>query len=159
MKEQELNVFIQCIKSYFSEFDDADQLEFRPPIILSGSGAKSVSQYVLSYTATISVSGSFSGAIYVTLDKESLGALVELILGSEDVTHEDMVDMAGEIVNTISGNARKELGANFNISVPFVISGPTINIDLPKLVAPVYILPCKWRERIFYVFVGLDLIR
>jgi chemotaxis protein CheX len=82
---------------------------------------------------------------------------VRLILGSEEVSREDFVDMTGEVVNTIAGNARKELGANFNISIPFVISGDTISIDLPKMVAPIYILPCRWGEQTFYLFLGLDL--
>ncbi|MDO8454314.1 MAG: chemotaxis protein CheX [Sulfurimonas sp.] len=156
MKEQDIKVFISCVKNYFLEFDHSASLDFLQPIVLSGIGATSISKYILKYTATISISGAYNGAIYVSIDEEMLSNLVRLILDSEEVNREDLVDMAGEIVNTIAGNARRELGADFNISVPFVISGATINIDLPKMIAPIYILPCKWNKQIFYLFLGLD---
>ncbi|KIM10594.1 MAG: hypothetical protein KU37_09875 [Sulfuricurvum sp. PC08-66] len=157
MKEQELVIFIECVRDYFETFDSKDSIAFRPPIILSGERAKTLKEYVLDYTGTIAISGDFSGAIYVSTNETMLDKLIEVILGVDECSHEDRVDMAGEIVNTISGNARKTLGSNLNISVPFVVSGNTVSIDLPRLISPIYVLPCQWRGENFYVFIGLDL--
>jgi chemotaxis protein CheX len=156
MREQDLQVFTSCVKNYFLEFDPSGSIDFSHPIVISGNRTTSITSYILNYTGAISISGVYNGAIYVSMGEKMLGNLVRLILGSEEVSRDDLVDMTGEIVNTIAGNARKELGADFNISIPFVISGDTISIDLPKMIAPIYILPCNWNDQIFHLFLGLD---
>jgi chemotaxis protein CheX len=42
-----------------------------------------------------------------------------------------MCDLVGEVANTISGNARREIGANLKISTPTVITSRTQKVDYP----------------------------
>jgi len=44
---------------------------------------------------------------------------------------ENLADLAGEIGNTLSGNARKSFGSSFMISVPLVVEGRQQVISLP----------------------------
>ena len=43
-----------------------------------------------------------------------------------------MVDLVGEVANTIAGNARSEFGEEFEISVPIVLRGAPDEILLPR---------------------------
>ena len=48
------------------------------------------------------------------------------------MSEELLVDLVGEVANTISGNARYVFGKDFMISVPVVIEGAPSSIHLPK---------------------------
>ena len=50
----------------------------------------------------------------------------------------------GEVANTIAGNARSELGEEFEISVPFVLKGAPSEISLPRRDRS-FVVPLNWR--------------
>lgn len=64
-----------------------------------------------------------------------------------DASEENLVDIAGEVANTIAGNARKEFGAEFHISVPLVFKGVPQSIVLPKDERS-FIIPIAWRGQL-----------
>jgi len=55
---------------------------------------------------------------------------------------ENIVDLVGEVANTISGNARTEFGKDFMISVPTMTEGAPSKAHLPEhlrsYVIPIY---------------------
>jgi chemotaxis protein CheX len=51
----------------------------------------------------------------------------------------------GEVANTISGNARRDYGKEFVISVPEVVSGASDEVELPSGTRP-YVIPINWRS-------------
>ena len=67
---------------------------------------------------------------------------------------ENLADLAGEIGNTLSGNARKSFGSSFMISVPLVVEGRQQVISLPKDVKS-YVIPFRWREHDACLVVGV----
>jgi len=50
------------------------------------------------------------------------------LMGGIKLSKENILDLSGEIANTISGNARSEFGEDFLISVPVVVEGDLSNI-------------------------------
>jgi len=68
-----------------------------------------------------------------------------LSYGELELGDEFMRDLVGEIANTLAGNARRELGANFHISIPRVIQAP-LNTKDYSLDSHCYLLPFRWRS-------------
>jgi chemotaxis protein CheX len=62
--------------------------------------------------------------------------------------------LVGEITNTISGNAREQLGAGFMISTPFILEGKPISVHAAKDTT-CYILPVTWKQHRSRVLVAL----
>jgi chemotaxis protein CheX len=61
--------------------------------------------------------------------------------GIEPEDDGDLEDMAGELANTVVGNARKTFGPDLHLSVPMVISGERVSMLLQKLESPIVVVP------------------
>ena len=107
----------------------------------SGSGGPD-KQLSYDVTGVIGVTGAYTGTVSFSAPK---GFLVQLMLmqGEKNVSDENIADMAGEIANTISGNARSEFGEQFTISVPEVILGSLD--DIPVVDRPC-VIPVSWKH-------------
>jgi chemotaxis protein CheX len=82
------------------------------------------------YTGLIQVSGSHRGCVYFTAPKMMMRYL--LLSVGETLQGDDIfMDAAGEIANTIAGNARKHFGEKMEISVPTTLKGSGLE-DLSK---------------------------
>jgi len=71
-----------------------------------------------------------------------------------DTSDENIKDLVGEVANTISGNARRDFGKNFNISVPVIIAH-----DLEKVKTPYarsFVIPINWRTHSAKLVVCLE---
>jgi len=71
-----------------------------------------------------------------------------------DTSDENIKDLVGEVANTISGNARRDFGKNFVISVPVVIAH-----DLDKVTTPhprSFVIPINWRTHSAKLVVCLE---
>ncbi|MFW5801723.1 MAG: chemotaxis protein CheX, partial [Spirochaeta sp.] len=110
---------------------------------------------LLDHTGLIGISGAQRGGIYVTADEAMLRELAGIILDGSDISPEDVVDMVGELTNTIAGNVRRSFGSGFMISVPIVLRGKPDDI-LMKLQPPVFVIPIEWRGHKLYLSVGLE---
>jgi len=66
-----------------------------------------------------------------------------------------MRDLVGEVANTISGNARRDFGGDFVISVPSVLSGEPQAIA-PKSGTRSFIIPINWRSHSAKLVVSLS---
>jgi len=68
-----------------------------------------------------------------------------LSVGETDTSEIMMLDAVGEVANTLSGNARKELGGGFNISAPHITKGlPTI--ETVGEGHRIYAIPIQWKS-------------
>jgi len=148
MTEQELKAFISVVVNYFEEVTDS-AAEMGVPYVKSGPTV------ILDHTGVIGISGKRRGGILVTATEEMLRELAEEILGTDEVSTSDVVDMVGEFANTIAGNVRASFGSSFMISVPIILQGRPTDI-LMKLKPPVFIIPIGWREHHCYLSVGLE---
>lgn len=138
MKESELRIFVEIIQHYFTQ-QTGKKADMGTPFLSDGSTLP-----VFDYTGVIGISGERKGCVYFTSPADLLRDLL-LQAGETDVGPANLADLAGEIGNTISGNARKSFGANFLISVPLVVKGRDQTISMPKNVRS-YVIPFRWHN-------------
>lgn len=138
MDESRLQVFIDGTIHYFAQSSDEPAVVGTPYLI---SNRVSVAR---EYTGIIGISGKRKGSVHFTADSAMLKLLL-MSLGETNLTHEYMCDLVGEVANTISGNARKEFGKDFMISVPIVVVGEPKKIVMPEHLRS-FVIPIHWRN-------------
>jgi len=148
MTEADLKFFIDVVIHYFGQVTD-EQATMGLPYI------KKDEAVVMDYTGLIGISGPRKGAIYLTAGRGLLAKLTQLILDMDEADDETLLDMAGELTNTIAGNVRKSFGSDFMISVPMLIKGKPEDILL-KLKPPVFVVPINWKREKAHLVVGLE---
>lgn len=138
MTENTIQIFIDGVVRYFSHTPDKEVTVGTPYLIENKSPAAH------DYTGVISITGPWQGCVYFTAP----GILVKHLLmsiGENDTSNDNILDMVGEVANTISGNARREFGSEFMISVPIVIEGKPSAIHLPADLRS-YVIPITWKS-------------
>lgn len=138
MTESELKVFVDIIQHYFAQ-QTGRPAEMGTPYLGDPHGLP-----VFDYTGVIGVSGNRTGCVYFTAPTAMLEALL-LRAGDTDLSPDNLADLAGEIGNTMSGNARREFGNEFQISVPVVVRAREQSITLPRSVKA-YVIPFHWHK-------------
>ncbi|TFV05286.1 chemotaxis protein CheX, partial [Bacillus stratosphericus] len=94
-------------------------------------------------SGVIAISGKNKGIVYFTSPEKMAKRLLEL-MGEKDTSEANLMDLVGEVANTIAGNARSEFGEKFEISVPVVIKGAPDEIMLPREGRSV-VIPLEWK--------------
>jgi chemotaxis protein CheX len=105
------------------------------------------------YTGVISITGARRGVVYFTAPRGMLTVLL-MRMQETDTSDENIKDLVGEVANTISGNARRDFGKNFVISVPTIIAH-----DLEKVTTPhsrSFVIPINWRTHSAKLVVCLE---
>jgi chemotaxis protein CheX len=147
--ETTCNLFIQALENYFKHLTDVNS-EIGVPFI-----KESETLSLKSYTGLIGISGNRKGFVYISADKNMYADLINIFIGIEDPSTEDILDMAGEISNVIAGSVRANYGNSFNISVPIVFEGMPKQLKFPQDVA-VFVIPMKWKGHEAFLVVGLE---
>lgn len=137
MSEKNLKIFIDGVVRYFAHTSDT-VVKVGTPYLEDNKAAKA-----MDYSGVIGISGNQRGCVYFTAPKILLKHLL-LSLGENDTSEANLQDMIGEVSNTLSGNARRELGKDFVISVPAVIRGVPSETHLPKGLRS-YVIPIVWK--------------
>ncbi len=148
MIEQKLQIFIDSIVNYFNHTSDKS-VEVGVPYLLAPDDV-----IPGDYTGVISISGAYSGCCYFTAPTILLKHLV-ISIGEKDTSESMLLDAAGEVANTLSGNARKQLGSDFIISVPTVIRGVHRVSDVPDN-QRIYAIPIQWHS--YKALLGICLV-
>ena len=146
LTQETLPIFIQGIMHYF---DHITGVAAETDTAYLQEGGSEVSDI----TAVIGVSGDLQGCVYYTAPKEMLDQLLKFVAEHEP-TDELRCDMAGEVANTLSGNARKHLGSGFMISVPVVIQGKPERLVHYKGHA-CFVIPIRWKGMRSYLKICL----
>jgi chemotaxis protein CheX len=76
-------------------------------------------------------------------------------MGETELTEENMADLVGEVANTISGNARRDFGKDFMISVPQVVTGDPERVSIPDNTRS-FVIPINWRSHAAQLVVCLE---
>jgi len=146
LRQETLPVFVQSIMHYFNH--------------ITGVAAQTETPYLQEetselgdFTAVIGVSGDLQGCVYYTAPREMLDKILGFVAEFEP-TDELRCDMAGEVANTLSGNARRQLGAGFMISVPMVIQGKPERLVTYKG-NPCFIIPILWQKLRSHLMISL----
>ena len=148
MEETILKIFARSITRYFAMVAGGEAVLGTPYLSAENESV------ALDFSAVIGITGSHRGNIYYTAPREKLHALLPLI---GEITPDDRLcaELVGEITNTISGNAREELGGGFMISTPFVLEGGPLTVHTAKD-STCYILPVTWNHHRSRVLVSIQ---
>ena len=149
MIEKDIEVFVDLISNFFQKTAGVAP-EVGVPFIKSVD----TESVLLDYTGIIGISGERKGCVFFTTTRFVLSELAGSILDVPEPDDESIRDLAGEIANTISGNAREFFGSDFMISLPVVIDGRPRGITWPMEV-PTYIVPLEWKGHKSYLVIGL----
>ena len=146
LREEELKTFVEGTTRYF-EVAAQQPASIGSPYLLEGEPA------MHDYTGIITVSGKRQGVVYFTAPRAMLTVLL-MKMQENDFSHENMLDLVGEVANTISGNARRDFGHDFVISVPSVLTG-----DKPQIAhkpgSRSFVIPIHWRSHSAKLVVSL----
>jgi len=148
MSEQAIKVFIDGVVNYFGHTSDKDVKVGTPYLV------ENTQPTAFDYTGVIGISGPYKGTVYFTAPSILLKHLL-LSIGEEDTSLENIMDIVGEVANTISGNARTEFGKEFMISVPVMVKGAPSGIHLPPDLRS-YVIPIYWKAYSAAVVVCLE---
>jgi chemotaxis protein CheX len=150
MEQEQLQIFVESITDYFRK-TTGSPIEAGVPYLKPED-----KNILLNYTGVIGISGKMQGAIYITADKEFLSELMDKIMPGGEKSLKRLSGMAGELANTIAGNAQKTLGKEFNISIPMIISRESgDDMSSLELKAPTFVIPIKWIGHEAFLVVGL----
>lgn len=147
LQEQELKTFVEGTTTYFEVTAQQPASVGSPYLVTEGAPA------VHDYTGIINVSGKREGIVYFTAPRAMLTVLL-MKMQESDFSHENMRDLVGEVVNTISGNARRDFGRDFVISVPNVVVGERADIALLPDTRS-FVIPIHWRSHSAKLVVSL----
>ena len=147
LKEAEIRTFVEGATNYFAVSAQQSASVGSPYLVTDGNPG------AYEYTGVIGISGSRRGIVYFTAPRGMLTVLL-MRMQETDTSDENIRDLVGEVANTISGNARRDFGKNFVISVPVVLSH-----DVEKVSAPhsrSYVIPINWRTHSAKLVVCLE---
>lgn len=147
MQADDLAVFVDGISNYFSSTTGVDATVGTPFL------SKEVNSYISDFTGVIGISGNRKGSIFFSASKRML---MHVLNGMGLISTKDtkLMDLVGEISNTVSGNARSSFGQDFNISVPIAIQGKPENMQVSE-VANIYVIPIEWKQQRANLIVNL----
>lgn len=82
-------------------------------------------------TGCVQITGSWDGAVLLTVSTAFARQATETMFASDDVTEDDVIDAVGELTNMVGGNVKSLLPAPSQLSVPSVASGERYTVHLP----------------------------
>jgi chemotaxis protein CheX len=147
LKEAEIRTFIEGTTNYFEISARQTASVGSPYLVTDGKPG------AYEYTGIISISGARKGIVYFSAPRGMLTVLL-MRMQETDTSDANIMDLVGEVANTISGNARKDFGRNFIISVPTIVAN-----DIEKITAPFarsYVIPINWRTHSAKLVVCLE---
>ena len=148
MPEENLKIFIDGAVNFFNHASK-EEIKIGSPYLMQNSSPK-----ISDYTGVIAVTGPKKGTVYFTAPKILLKHLL-MSLGENETSPENILDLVGEVANTISGNARTSFGSEFMISVPTKMQGEHSHIPLPNEMRS-YVIPIYWKSYNAAVVVCID---
>ncbi|HKZ73232.1 MAG TPA: chemotaxis protein CheX [Steroidobacteraceae bacterium] len=147
LQEQELKTFVDGTTNYFEVAAQQPATIGSPYLVTDGIPA------VHDYTGVISITGKREGVVYFTAPRAMLTVLL-MKMQESDFSHDNMRDIVGEVANTISGNARRDFGREFVISVPNVVTGEKNEIPVNPGTR-CFVIPINWRSHSAKLVVAL----
>lgn len=148
MTNTELATFVEGTTRYFETAANQPASVGSPYLVQEGRPT------VQEFTGMINIAGKRRGVVYFTASRPMLTVLL-MRMGETELTQENMVDLVGEVANTISGNARRDFGKDFMISVPTVLAGDPKAVVTPENVRS-FVIPINWRSHSAQLVVCLD---
>lgn len=147
LKEAEIRTFVEGTTRYFETSAQQAASVGSPYLVTDGKPG------AYEYTGIIGVSGARRGIVYFTAPRGMLTVLL-MRMQETDTSEANIKDLIGEVANTISGNARRDFGKNFVISIPVVIANDEERVVPPH--ARSFVIPINWRTHSAKLVVCLE---
>jgi len=148
MNNEKLQIFVDGVTNYFETVSTEPATVGTPFLI------KNINEYLSDFTGIIGISGNQKGSVFFTAPRPLLVHLLN-DLGILSTRDDKLMDLVGEVSNTISGNARREFGDQFLLSVPVVLKGSGDDIAIAKTV-DIYVIPIVWRHLKSNLIINLE---
>lgn len=136
--EQYIQPFIDVAKNTFKEFVGTEVIVGRPFFRQKDAANE------CDISGVIGLSGEARGAVVIGMKAALAIKLTDMLTnGKHSSVDEEVVDAIGEIVNIISGNAKKGLEETFRlvISLPSIIEGKNHQVKWPHDQARIICIP------------------
>jgi chemotaxis protein CheX len=150
ISEVETRIFIEAVTHYFG--------------LLTGEPAVIRSAYLANdqlprfdYTGLITLSGQFRGCIYFSATKQMTIKLLST-LKEPNLSNANLLDIVGEVANTIAGNARKHFGCGLEISTPLTVLGHADSIKSAIRARP-FAIDLTWQQSAAVVVIDLEALQ
>jgi chemotaxis protein CheX len=143
-----IRVFAEGIQHYFEKLTN-ELIDVEKPVLI-----QQINPYILDYTGVIGISGSHKGSIFFSSTRS---LLVELLsaLQIDELGEEQIMDLVGDVSNTVSGNSRRELGAKFTLSPPVILKGKGEDMKVSQI-EEVYLIALSWKGHKANLIVSLE---
>lgn len=147
LKEAEIRTFVEGATNYFASSVQQAASVGSPYLVTDGNPG------AYEYTGIIAISGARKGIVYFSAPRGMLTVLL-MRMKETDTSEENIKDLVGEVANTISGNARRDFGRTFIISVPTIVAHQAQPVAAPF--SRSYVIPINWRTHSAKLVVCLE---
>jgi chemotaxis protein CheX len=153
MKAEYINPFLEASINLFKTYL-MFSVQNKPPYVNQDS------QNLNEISAIIGLAGDILGAIVLSFTRETAIAMASRFSGQKHMAvSKEVLDVVGELVNIIAGNAKKDLmDFRIEISLPGVITGNKYKINWPQGV-PVITIPFESDAGSFTVNVSFKQVK
>ena len=148
MNNESLTVFVESIANFFKTHTKAE-VDIGAPFLIDD-----INKYLSDYTGIISISGNHKGSVFFSMPRRMAIYLLSE-MGLMSTQDEKLMDLVGEVCNTVAGNARREFGDQFILSVPIMFKGKTQSIKVYDI-ASIYIIPVVWQGIKSHLIINLN---
>jgi len=138
MKSENLTVFVDGIANFFQTVTQTTANVGTPFLI------QDINEYLHDFTGIIGITGNHKGSVFFTTTRRLAVHLLS-DMGVMTTRDDKLLDLVGEVCNTVSGNARREFGDQFMLSTPVMIQGKSENVKAYDI-ASIYVIPIVWRD-------------
>ena len=151
MKRGEIKSFVKGALHYFQEVTGE-------PAIIGRPWKKGDAKIILDYTGIIGISGKRRGCVYITSPRIMLNQILDILAlsHSQEERETHLIDLAGEMANTIVGHARSLRGCDIEIAVPVVVTGGVSGITLRTIGETSTVVPLFWKDHGIFLVVGIQ---
>jgi chemotaxis protein CheX len=147
LREAEIRTFVRGVTHYFETSTQQAASVGSPYLVMDGKPGS------YDFTGIIGITGARRGIVYFTAPKGMLTVLL-MRMQETDTSNENLMDLVGEVANTISGNARRDFGKQFSISVPTVVANDAEGVAAPH--SRSFVIPINWRTHSAKLVVCLE---
>lgn len=147
ISEADVRVFVDAVRTYFEHLS-TESAAIRSAYL----AARHLPRF--DYTGLISLSGQFRGSVYFSASSMMATKLL-LAMHEKDTSKSNLLDIVGEVANTIAGNARKHFGAGLEISTPLTIYGHADEVRSAIRTRP-FAIELQWQQSDGVVLVDLE---
>jgi chemotaxis protein CheX len=147
INETDTRIFVEAVTSYFA-LQTGTAAEIRTAYLANANLPR------FDYTGRIAFSGQFRGAVYFSASS-MMAARLLLAMRETDTSSNNLLDIVGEVANTIAGNARRHYGAGLEISTPVTTFGNSPDFMQTTRPRP-FAIELAWQQSEAVVVVDLE---